>query len=100
HGCPESWVQGWRTGYLNLTAESPIFDPPPDNDAVGRERMTLAEARMLPILGPYGEYTVQLNFCYKIGAHHNNTSEAWLNGNYAIYGTGNGCPLGICTFLS
>ena len=66
----------------------------PGNSRNDTMLFNIAEDRLhIPYtLGPYGRYTFQLNFCYKTKEHPHNGMTKWPSGDYAVYGTQDGCP--------
>ena len=107
-GCPETYNAGWTEGYINISTRVPLNIWITQNtftfeDNAGEANkindtvmFNIAKDRLhIPYtLGPYGRYTIQLNFCYKSKHHTNNSMYVWPLGNYSIYGTEDGCPTG------
>lgn len=91
YGCPEPGRGDWNYGYMNISFS---------------QRADLYERHLglvgwnqsfLMLVGPYGPYSYQLNFCTKSSGAGNSSDPdiaRWPSGHYSIYGTNNGCPIG------
>ena len=91
YGCPEPDMNGWKYGYINISFV---------------QRADLYERHLgivgwnhsfLMLLGPYGPYSYQLNFCTRVSGNGNileTDTPMWPPGQYSMYGTAAGCPQG------
>ena len=93
YGCPDPDRTEWKQGYMNISFQqrTELFE-------MELGRISWHDAS-LDLLGPYGPYSFQLNFCHKANDAGNGTDadkRAWPSGQYYIYGTKSGCPQGKC----
>jgi hypothetical protein len=104
YGCPEGPEHGWGIGYINITTQHSLRDPnsyPKSCQSfvknVQNSFYWLNPLMRTYILGPFDQYTIQLNFCYKFHvhvAHGNVPTRGWFDGKYGVFGSIDGCPLG------
>ena len=92
YGCPDSSANDWKYGYLNITFNNTLTLFEHYLGSVGRNQ---SELSLIELLGPYGPYSIQLNFCGRVKGRDNNVA-VWPSGQYGIYGTNpnQSCPLG------
>ncbi|XP_045211160.2 uncharacterized protein LOC123562599 [Mercenaria mercenaria] len=93
-GCPETKAQGWKIGYLNFTTERPFttetFYNNVSNTMTSLFNITFEETN---ILGPFGLYNLQMNFCFKSGDHTLTKTNRWPNWEIEVFSSNEGCPL-------
>ena len=91
YGCPELGSSDWKYGYMNISFSHKV-------DLYERKLGLVGwNHSFLMLLGPYGPYSYQLNFCTKSsGGENSSDSDAtrWPAGQYSIYKTNNRCPTG------
>ena len=101
--CPESQTSGWLTGYINITTKEPVNILMTQRN-INHDDQTTSEVYKDTIIdynsnvntiGPFGDRTLQLNFCYKVKDHFSNRLHRWPDGDYSIYGDTSICPEGI-----
>ena len=86
YGCNDPESKQWSHSYINITFKQPVVI---SNRINGKSSSLLA--------GPYGARSYQMNFCTKLGvatAYGNETIGWWPPGDFLVYGTDKGCPLG------
>lgn len=107
-GCPESSMQGWREGYIQLAWGEPqkvrINSNSSSIDIVDEDMFGNFKAEQMftdfekyQMFLPTTPNSVTLYFCYK---HRSNTSVdtgLWPDENYRIFGTEKSCPIGKCS---
>ena len=91
YGCPEPDMASWKYGYINIsfTERTDLYEK--TLGSIGWNHS------FLMLLGPYGPYSYQLNFCTKDPASSTiaaTDTPMWPPGKYSIYGTAAGCPEG------
>ena len=91
YGCPEPDMASWKYGYINIsfTERTDLYEK--TLGSIGWNHS------FLMLLGPYGPYSYQLNFCMKDPASSTIASTdtpMWPPGKYSIIGTAAGCPEG------
>jgi hypothetical protein len=103
--CPESKLQGWEEGYIDITFSRPhaILSSSYWNNSVLQKHRDITLTK-LPnsqsfLLGPYSEYRIKLNFCFKVRRNGTLDKGHWPKGNYSIYGGNSGCPDGNHYYL-
>ena len=88
YGCPGPAFNEWNNGYLNVSFKNEILLYEKKLGVVGWDNASLL------LIGPYGPYSYQLNFC-TMTSNNSSTSEArWPSGIYSIFSTDGTCPEG------
>ena len=108
-GCPEPMAHGWQPGYINFTLKHPLtiqqttYKPVPEvdirNDTDTFVNRNVSKTIVFPrtfsgisILGPFGKYSFQINFCSKMPSKTNSESTDWPTGMISHFGAIEGCP--------
>ena len=110
-GCPESAAFGWRQGYVKFTTTLPltlVANKTSMNILYnGMDNTIWKYQEMLDtkqpddffanyLLGPFGEFSFQINFCFKQMDHPLNAKTGgWPSGDYSVYGMAMQCPQGM-----
>ena len=101
YGCPEPLQFGWKEGYINVTSTVPLymFGSQRSKSYLVNNVYNRYDGR--DIIGPFGNYAFQLNFCMKIKNSTNQPTRSnisinkWPMGNYSVYSAEDDCPKGI-----
>ena len=89
YGCNDFDTNSWKYGYLNISFEQKVELNELNIGAVGWNSS-------LFILGPFGSYSYQMNFCTKVSGMttSDKIKKTWPQGRYSIFGSWKGCPSG------
>ena len=90
YGCPDPYTDSWYYGYMNITFKQTIQL---SESSLGKIGWNGTDLELLELLGPYGQHSIQLNFCGHPDSGDINETE-WPSGRYGIYGTMQKCPSG------
>jgi hypothetical protein len=104
YGCPESEIYGWREGYLSISWEQPqivyvqVKSADVETDVLPVEPEQVFKTPKEHMHLKTSQNHMKLSFCYKsrkniIGEYAGSTG-SWLNSNFTVYATHEGCPEG------
>lgn len=91
YGCPDPDENVWEYGYINIsfTKAVHLYDK-------GTGQLNWRDP--VKLLGPYGSYSLQMNFCTKVSSFATSQTGKWPDGQFLVYGSEKGCPEGTNGF--